>query len=199
MTGQVAVFLDDLAWVERERMLLDEEFYPEYAHEGRFVPLARSSGSIYVQLRMHIDCIVASKKGGSVLVEEKLVRWPRSGKPYEAIAVETHSNFERTKDRPWPDGWIYSSQADCLLYGFQQEDGSFEVWLFSLPGLRDWFIRTDRTVYSEAFTDNGPYSTRCLVVPLSDIPDDVIILRSKRVQRQTKELANGQQQRLRLQ
>lgn len=174
----VPSFHNDLQYAERSRERLDRHFYPRMAADGRFVPLGRSDGSMYLQTEAHIDVIVASHSGGSVTVEEKLVRWP--GYEYTALAVETHSNLERTGGQAVGDGWIATSRADYLLYAFEQPGGRLKVWVFDLPGLRQWFApRVGAFPYSD--TRNDFYTTRCRVVPLSSIPARLVRVRAKLV------------------
>jgi hypothetical protein len=171
-----ADFRTDLAYAEAARLRLEANFYPQVCRDERFVALERSDGSIYIQRHCHVDCIVAAKSGGSATVEEKIVRW--KGRQYSAIAVETHSNLERTGAEDIGDGWIATSVADFLLYAFQQEDGSLLVWLFHLPQLRTWFGGA-YSKYTVADTKNDRYTTRCRVVPLEDIPPECIRLRGQ--------------------
>ena len=141
--------------------------------------LDRSPGSIYIQRNCHVDCIVASQRGGSVAIEEKIVRWP--GRHYTAICIETHSNLERTRETA-PDGWIYTSVADYLLYAFEQEDErSLRVSVFNLPKLRDWFITYPGVFPITDDRSNIYYTTRCSVVALKKIPDDIYTLKEKMV------------------
>jgi len=171
-----ADFRTDLAFADERRLRLEANFYAKYCRDNRFVSLERSDGSLYIQKHCHIDCVVASRAGGSLTVEEKIVRW--KGRAYTAIVVETHSNLERTSDEPIGDGWIKTSVADCLLYAFEQEDGSLRVWLFDLPKLRGWFMQNFERF---AVTDkrNDFYTTRCRVVPLDQIPSDCVRAQDK--------------------
>lgn len=172
-----ADFRTDLAFTDERRALLDKHFYPAVSKDGRFVALGHSEGSLSIQRRCHVDCVVATQKG-SVTVEEKIVRW--KGRAYTAITVETHSNLERTGAEPIGDGWIATSVADYLLYAFEQEDVALLVWLFVLPKLREWF--TPRVAqYAIADTPNSRYTTRCRVVPLDAIPEECVRVRAKRV------------------
>lgn len=171
-----AEFNTDLEYANTRRLRLDKYFYPQMSLEGRFVPLDRSPGSIYIQREIHVDCVVASHAGGSVTVEEKIVRW--KGYHYTAITIETHSNLSRRADDEIGDGWIATSKADFLLYAFEQPNKSLKVWVFDLPKLRDWFTpRVNQ--YRITDTDNGFYTTRCRIVPLVDIPKHIIRVRAK--------------------
>lgn len=168
-----ALFDRDLRFANEQRKRLDKYFYPKVARDGMFVALDRSPGSLYIQRNCHVDCIVASKKGGSVAIEEKIVRW--KGRDYTAITVETHSNLERTRETVG-DGWIYTSVADYLLYAFQRQDGKLRVNIFSLPKLRSWFV-TCADSFHVVDTPNKFYTTRCALVDLSRIPDEIYTLR----------------------
>jgi hypothetical protein len=173
-----ADFRTDLAYAEAARLRLEANFYPQVCRDERFVALERSDGSIYIQRHCHVDCIVAVKSGGSATVEEKIVRW--KGRQYSAIAVETHSNLERTGAEDIGDGWIATSVADFLLYAFQQEDESLLAWLFDLPKLREWFNGVF-AMFPAVDTSNDRYTTRCRVVPLKDIPGGCVRVRSRAV------------------
>ncbi len=172
-------FRTDLAFADKVRLQLEANFYPRFCRERRFVALERSDGSLYIQKHCHVDCVVANKSGGSATVEEKIVRW--KGRVYDAVVIETHSNLEGSGVQAIGDGWIATSVADFLLYAFQQEDGSLLVWVFDLPNLRKWFVPLcDQFPVTD--TSNGPYHTRCRVVPLSRIPEACIKLRAVAVQ-----------------
>jgi hypothetical protein len=171
-------FRTDLAHADHARLRLETGFYPHVSRDGRFVGLDRSPGSLNIQRNCHVDCIVASKQGGSITVEEKLVRWP--GYRYTAMTVETHSNLERTGAKDIGDGWIATSTADFLLYGFCQEDGRILVWLFDLPKLREWFVPVASN-YRIADTPNTRYTTRCRVVPLADVPAAAVRMSNRMV------------------
>jgi len=171
-------FYTDLAYADSRRKRLDALFYPAASKEGRFVPLERSEGSINVQRSMHVDCIVASPKGGSITVEEKIVRWP--GYSYTSITIETHSNLEKTGGSDIGDGWIVTSSADYLLYAFDQPDDRLLVWVFDLPLLREWFLES-YTQYRITDSNNRFYTTRCRIVALEDIPSSCVLLRDRLV------------------
>jgi len=169
-------FRTDLRHADAARQRLDENFYPYVSRDGKFVPVERSAGSIFIQKHCHVDCIAAAKRGGSVTIEEKIVRW--KGRRYTAMTVETHSNLERTIDQEIGDGWIATCTADYLLYAFQQEDKSLLVWLFDLPKFRKWFNGVFQA-YAISDTSNDFYTTRCRVVPLRNIPDECVKLRNR--------------------
>lgn len=168
-----AIFKNDLNFANDGQKLLAECFYPKFARDEKFVPLVRSRGSIYIQRNCHIDCVMASKKGGSITVEEKIVRWP--GRKYTAMTIETHSNLERTQDQKIGDGWIKTSTADYLLYAFQQENNDLLVWFFDMPELQRWF-ESNFLEYHISDTPNEFYTTRCRIVPVGDIPKSIICL-----------------------
>jgi hypothetical protein len=174
----IGIFKTDLRFADEQRKRLDKYFYPPLAYEGRFVALDRSPGSIYIQRHCHVDCIVASKRGGSVAIEEKITRY--KGREYSAITIETHSNLARNPSADIGDGWITTSVADYLLYAFQCKDGRLRVNVFSLPELREWFIPM---ACSFQYTDtrNTHYVTRCRIVDLSAIPSGVFVIREKLV------------------
>jgi hypothetical protein len=129
MQQRVTDFDSDKAWTEQARGSFERDLYPALAWEGRFVYLARSAGSEFLQRVAHIDAVVQTGPGVSITVEEKIVR-----RKYAALAVETHSRVESGER----DGWIYTSTADTLIYAFGVQ-GGLECWIMSLPALRQWF------------------------------------------------------------
>jgi hypothetical protein len=164
MQQRVTDFDSDKAWTEQARRLIERDLYPALAWEGRFVYLARSAGSEYLQRVAHIDVVVQTGPGVSITVEEKIVR-----RKYAALAVETHSRVESGER----DGWIYTSTADTLIYAFGVQ-GGLECWIMSLPALRQWFEPREHD-FAERQVMNGRdgkvwYHTRCRLVPLRDIP-----------------------------
>jgi len=169
----IADFKQDLAFAERARVLLNG-FYESVAKEGKFVPLERSPGSIWIQRNAHVDCILSSRRGGSVTIEEKIVRWP--GYKYSAMTLETHSNLERTQEDDIGDGWMKTSTADILLCAFEGPEGGLTVWAFDLPMLREWFFANFEN-YPIADTSNRYYTTRCRVVPMAHVPAQAVLVR----------------------
>jgi len=170
----VANFEKDHAFTERARRLLDRDYYPGKAYMGRFVYVGgNSGGSQAIQRIAHADVVVQHAPGISHVYEEKIVR-----AKYAAFTLETHSNFERwgsegaTLTRK--DGWIFTSEADYLLYAFTIE-GGLEVWSLPMVRLREWFVPRE-THFPFADVSNVDrsgrvaYTTRCRVVPIKDIP-----------------------------
>ena len=166
----MASFVTDLKYTELARSRLEEFYYPTIAYCGQFVSIGKSAGSLWLQRNAHIDVIMATKKDGSVTVEEKIVRW--LGWERDCIMIETHSDY------PELDGWIAVSKADYLLYGFQLEDRRLSVWVFDLPKLRAWFQPIENS-YKIVDTQNRDWLTRCRLVPLKDIPVDCVKAKNK--------------------
>jgi hypothetical protein len=165
--GQLADFDLDLQFAEFARPLIERDLYASWAWEGRFVSIgSNSQGSMVLQKSAHIDAIIQTGPKTSITVEEKIVR-----QKYTAFAIETHGDL-----RVQPaNGWIYSSTADKLVYAFGLPFG-LEVWVMSLPELRDWFAPRELTFplsdIPNLYRGGDEYVTRVRVVPIRAIPVD---------------------------
>lgn len=116
--------------------ILIPQFYRKCAADGRYVLLDKGRLADLLQRRMAVDTLVQGKEGGVVAIEEKIVRWPRSGRPYTAFCLETHSC---TRPGHESDGWMVYGEADYLLYGFVQANGGMIAYLIDFPELCEWF------------------------------------------------------------
>jgi hypothetical protein len=165
----VANFDVDLEFAEKARKLLERELYAKWGYEGRYVSIGMNTDcSRHLQKHVHIDAIVQTGPDKTVGIEEKIVRVPEGRKPYTAFTLETHSDLKRTP----PDGWMYTSAADLLLYAFGLPYG-LTVWTMPLNELRDWFYdKEDRYGITDTknYRDGNEWVTRCRVVPIRDIP-----------------------------
>lgn len=159
----MANFQRDLAFTEAARELLDRDFYPRY---GTAIPLGRSFGSMWLQRNAHIDAVLQLFDGRSVTVEEKIVR-----KHYVKFAIETEGNLEKSTAEGEPNGWIYTSTADWLLYAFTTSDG-LEVHRIDLPALRKWFLKVQFS-FPVTDTHNYGYVSRCRLVPVALVKSEV--------------------------
>lgn len=157
-------FQEDLAFAERSRQLLVDRLYPQLTG-GRFVSLAGSPGSLYLQKHAHVDAILQLRDGQSIVVEEKFQR----GR-YNSFLIETLSNVERGTP-----GWIQTCAADWLLYCFATP-GTLECYCICLADLRAWFRSNRvrfRTIEASTRVGGGLYHTRCAVVPIGEVEASV--------------------------
>lgn len=156
-------FNDDREFTQRARELLEQQLYPRLAYNGRFVAVDGSAGSRWIQSNAHIDCVVQTGPGVSITVEEKIVR-----KLYNAFAVETEGDLQRSQQAGEPDGWIHTSTADVLVYAFTVPAG-LDAYYFRMAALRRWFMQnSDRYLTVERSNGFGDHLARCVLVPVRD-------------------------------
>lgn len=130
-------FRRDKDWQRRKRdAILAPGFYGQRAQGGRYVFLDKGKFATILQRRYAADTILQGKDGEAVCIEEKIVRWPRSGRPHQAFCLETDSC---TKPGHESQGWMHYGEADYLLYCFEQADGSLDCHLIDFPQLKAWF------------------------------------------------------------
>lgn len=109
------------------------------------------------------------KRSRRLLDEHKLVQYPENGEPLWRFCMETWSC---TLPGKWSDGWMYTSIADNLFYGF-------EIPLFPVPvvdmfliytfqEVKRWFWQQDLTRY-DITTQKTENKTRSVLVPIADI------------------------------
>src|SRR3546814_10907038 len=84
-------FHRDNDWQRQKRDKILSGFYGSYALDGRYVYIDKSSCSVLIQKRLAVDTVLQSKKGGSVCIEEKIVRWPKTGRTHERFCLEVRS------------------------------------------------------------------------------------------------------------
>jgi hypothetical protein len=141
----------DDAFAKRMRdCRLAPQFYGRYTVEGRYVFLDKGRLARALQ-RKAVDTIVQGRDGAAVAIEEKIVRWPKSGRPYTAFSLETHSCTVPGRESP---GWMRYCVADYLLYCFQQPDDGLICHLIDFPKLQAWFNQ-----HEDAFPVFGPLPT----------------------------------------
>lgn len=127
----------DNEWQREQRdRILAPQFYDKYALKGRYVFMDKGRLASIIQKRFAADTILQSRNGDAVAIEEKIVRWRKSGKPYKAFCLETDSC---TVPGHESEGWMVYGKADYLLYCFQQADGSLICYLIDFIKLCEWF------------------------------------------------------------
>lgn len=123
----------------RQRSLLDVNYYPHWAYQGRWTYIGRSTGSTTLQRTEHVDVSVQLSDGdNTLLIDEKI-----DGKNRQTILAETVSR--RQPFRPDVPGWIVEgvSSADVLLWAFPRKrpQPGLKVYTFNFARLREWFWR----------------------------------------------------------
>jgi len=145
-------FERDNEWQKMMRdTILAPAFYDKYATRGRYVFLDKGRLATLLQRRCAVDTVVQGKDGNAPCIEEKIVRFPKSGKPYTAFCLETDSC---TKPGHESLGWMKYGKADYLLYCFQTVAGDLDCHLIDFPKLKDWFWGRHET-----FNVFGPLET----------------------------------------
>lgn len=130
-------FHRDNAWQRQVRdKILGPGFYGAYALDGRYVFLDRGRLVTLLQKRFAVDTIIQGRDGAAFCIEEKIVRWPSSGKAHTAFALETDSCTKPGHKSP---GWMHYGKADFLLYCFQLQNDDLDCHLIDFPVLQRWF------------------------------------------------------------
>jgi hypothetical protein len=127
--------------VKKYRHLLDI-FYKHFCYEGRFVSIGDSTRSPFsdiLQRQLKTDTVIQKGSFLSFGVEEKVVAWPESNQPYDALFLETRSCTNAGYES---DGWMKTCQADLLLYAFEIKEVGLLLYLFPFPPLQRWFWDT---------------------------------------------------------
>lgn len=167
-------FERDNGWqLEIRNRILGPAFYGRRALEGRYVFMDKGRLASLMQRRYEVDTIMQGSNGAALCIEEKIVRFPKSGVPYQAFSLETHSC---TVNGHESDGWMRYGQADYLLYCFAQNaDPVHELiaWLIDFPRLQEWFWPRE-----SSFPRFGPLptlnKTKGRVVPIRDVQSSVL-------------------------
>ena len=164
-------FARDDAW---QRGLRDRVIVPFYQERtrGRFVLLDGPGLAKELQRQHGVDALLQASDGRAIGIEEKLVRWPARGHAYTAFVLETASNINAGRKR---DGWMKTSSADYLLYGFEQPDGTVDAYLIDFPALRRWFEPLEETfaTFETPSTPDSPNRSAGRVVPIADVMQHV--------------------------
>lgn len=164
-------FARDDAW---QRDLRDRVIVPFYEQRtrGRFVLLDGPGLARELQRQHGVDALLQAADGRAIGIEEKLVRWPARGHAYTAFVLETASNINAGRER---DGWMRTSSADYLLYGFEQPDGTVDAYLIDFPALRRWFEPLEETfaTFETRGASDSPNRSVGRVVPIADVMRNV--------------------------
>ena len=161
---------------EWQRDLRNRVIVPFYQQRtrGRFVLLDGDGPGLAKELQQQhgVDTLLQARDGRAIGVEEKLIRWPERGRAYTAFALETMSNINAGRER---DGWMKTSSADYLLYGFEQPDGTVDAYLIDFPALRRWFEPREKTfaTFETDSTADSPNTSVGRVVPIADVMNNV--------------------------
>lgn len=166
-------FARDDAWQRDLRNRVIVPFY-EQRTGGRFVLLDGDGPGLARDLQQQhgFDTLVQAADGRAIAIEEKLVRWPARGHAYTAFVLETMSNINVSRER---DGWMKTSSADYLLYGFEQPDQTVDAYLIDFPELRRWFEPREETfaTFETPSTPDSPNKSVGRVVPIADVMNNV--------------------------
>lgn len=160
-------FEENVTWMLEARQLLDVNFYPHFAYEGRWVYVGgNSKGSVHIQREAHIDTVILISRNETLTIDEKLDRQNRY-----TILAETVSMVGYNKP-----GWMQPgvSKADLLLWAFtRKRPPGLKVHTFWLEKLIEWFWpRISMFERFEIKTQEGNkhWVTEGYQVPIKDIP-----------------------------
>lgn len=140
-------------------------FYQEYALDGRYVFIDKSTCSTLLQKELAVDTIFQSKKEprASLCIEEKIEQWPGYTRPN--FALETDSCTIPGRERK---GWMHYAKADYLLYAFAFEnDAGLDAYLIDFPKLQEWFYSLPMRY--ESYIMPTLNRTRFEKVPIHDV------------------------------
>lgn len=162
-------------WQRSMRDTILKPFYRRFCDEGRFVFIEKSRCSTLLQKRLAVDTVAQSKRGGSICVEEKLVRFPKNGRPLSRFFLETESCTIPGIESP---GWMRYADADLLLYGFQTGPDlpSFDCYIIDFQKLKEWFWGRFEA-FQEYTMPDTINRTRGRLVPISDVAASVPTMR----------------------
>lgn len=116
--------------------------------------------------------------GKKVYVEVKLVK-----RKYPRICLEymnSNLNVRPNETQPNKPGWMSSSKADVLCYLFN-ENGKTSGNAYDFKKLRRWYWLTrlqhkwEKSTSLNKTRRGERYNTHCDLVPLTDIPNDIIL------------------------
>lgn len=163
-------FDERLDWMREQRTLLDVNFYPRIAHNGRWVVMTDSRGSEIFDKNRHVDVTmmsatgIASRQKGiqsgphSLTIDEKIDSknrstilfewWSKAGQsvPFDWVKSGiTHEQFEGFAndlgDKVPGWGQPKISDADILLWAFnRKQPAGLKVYMFWLQDLIQWII-----------------------------------------------------------
>ena len=115
--------------VEAEGLARVYEFLKIRADDGRYVRIEK--GRLAAQLQQEIGDILMNREGSLYSAEVKIEQRFTGN-----LFLETFSNAMPERLKP---GWLYTNQADLLLYHFL--DRPVSLFIASLPALKGWAFR----------------------------------------------------------
>lgn len=163
-------FERDNEWQRQMRdEILGPHFYGPHSLNGRYVFIDKGRLATVLQKRYAVDTILQAHDGKAICIEEKIVRWPKTGRAHTAFALETDSC---TKPGHESLGWMHYAEADFLLWAFETKQGDLDCYVINFPKLREWFWRVE-----SEYPRFGPLptlnATQGRVVPISDVKQNV--------------------------
>lgn len=123
-----------------------------------------------------VDTIAVGRKSGKTFrIEEKLIRPPHSLVRFQNFLLETMSCTVPGHER---EGWMVTSTADLLLYGFcGHGELTMDVHILDMPALKAWFW--PRCDLFESHETEQINRTRVSKVPFGVIPREIRLGRTR--------------------
>lgn len=162
-------FTQDNNWQLGIRNRVLYPFYKGKAHDGRFVFADKGSLADVLQRDMAIDTVMQTYGNAVTSIEEKIVRWP--GYEYKSYTLETMSCTVPGREKL---GWIWYAKCDVLLYCFVQADGSLIAHSIPFGRLKNWFFGYAQFWKYRSTTTTQINKTKCKIVPISDVWNNVV-------------------------
>jgi hypothetical protein len=165
-------YLDDDAFQrERRDALLRPLFYDRwFPYQYRFVTDRDMQGQ-------GIDTVLMPDGGiKMVRIDEKIVRWP--GYRYRAFSLETRSCTVAGFEKP---GWMFSGEADILLYCFARPDDALSCWWIDMAALQKWFWPKEQTFAPFRMSEHNQTMGRVVLIQAVqlNIPHKHFLLRKR--------------------
>ena len=136
---------------------------------SRNVFINKESGVLGKELQSKsVDTILQLSDEKEIYIEEKIVRFPTSGKKYTAFTLEEMSCTTEGREKT---GWMEYGKFDYLFYGFVQQDDSIELYIIPFQKLKTWFWGNNNN-YPSWFSSQIN-RTQCRIVPIKDIEEYV--------------------------
>ena len=162
-----ADFHRDDEWQKGKRDRYLAPFYCKYSMAGRFVFVDKSKCSTLIQKRLAVDTLLQCRDGGSVCIEEKIVRW--KGQALEKFFLETESNTNAGHEKT---GWMRYGEADYLLYCFELPNDDLDCYLIPFPALKTWFWSHEKEFHRHTMP-HTINKTAGRLVPVTDVAEAV--------------------------
>jgi hypothetical protein len=163
--------LDDIWQRQMRDRILAPGFYGKYSADGRYVFIDKGRLAFHFQRELAVDTIVQRKDGGIVCIEEKIVRWPKRGHPYDAFTLETKSCTSPGREKT---GWMMYGEADYLFYCFSNAtEDELDCHLIEFPRLQKWFWDNIEAANWPRTVTEQINRTECCVVPIAEVAANV--------------------------